>query len=70
MKLLQDMEETVEDSEPERAKLRIGHQNLGQSRYHKRANLPKERTPETCQSTGEIVESHTITRAFVEITGQ
>jgi len=70
MKFLQnqDTEEIVEDSEPERAQLRIQDRTLGRGTYHKTANLLNERTLESCRRN--VVESRTVSTAVVEISGQ
>jgi hypothetical protein len=63
-----DSEEIVEDSEPERAQLRIQDRTLGRVTYHKPANLLNERTLESCR--GKVVESRTVSTVVVEISGQ
>jgi hypothetical protein len=71
MKLLQnqDTEEIVEDSEPERAQLRIRNRTLGRVTYHNKANLLNDsRTLES--SHRNVVESPTVSTAVVEIAGQ
>jgi len=70
MKFLQNQgsEEVVEDSEPERAQLRIQDRTLGRVTYHKTANLLNERTLESCRRN--VVESRTVSTAVVEISGQ
>lgn len=64
----QDSEEIVEDSEPERAQLRIRNRTLGRVKCHKKANLLNERTLETCHRN--VVECCTVSTAVVEIIGQ